>query len=183
MRKSLILIVLSLFCSPLLIAQTTTMSKRITNPADVESVDAIIKSVYEIISGDAGVKRDWDRFRTLFHKDARLIPTGKNNVTGLYGATDLTPDEYITRSGPYLEGKGFHEKEIGRQTITFGNIVHLFSAYEGRNSLIDSKPLVRGINSIQLLNDGKRWWIMTIFWQEETPENPLPKEFLKFNKD
>jgi hypothetical protein len=61
-------------------AQTTETKE--ANPADVASIDAIMKSVYDVISGDAGQKRDWDRFRTLFHKDARMIPSGKNPNTG-----------------------------------------------------------------------------------------------------
>ncbi len=35
-------------------------------PSDVESVDAILKALYDVISGPAGQKRDWDRFRSLF---------------------------------------------------------------------------------------------------------------------
>ena len=33
---------------------------------DVESVDTIIKALYEVISGEKGEERDWDRFRNLF---------------------------------------------------------------------------------------------------------------------
>jgi hypothetical protein len=29
------------------------------------------------------------------------------------------------------------------------------------------------------MNDGKRWWILSIFWQAEDPKNPLPAEYLK----
>ena len=56
------------------------------DPKDVGSLDAIMKAVYDVISGDAGKPRDWDRFRSLFHKDARLIPSGKNPQTGVAGA-------------------------------------------------------------------------------------------------
>ena len=36
------------------------------HPQDVASVDAIIAALYDVISGDSGVVRDWDRFRSLF---------------------------------------------------------------------------------------------------------------------
>ena len=152
------------------------------NPADVSSIDAIMKAVYEVISGDAGVKRDWDRFRTLFHKDARLIPTGKNPNTGVTGARAFTAEEYITRSAPLMEKDGFFEKETARRADVYGNIAQVFSTYESRHKATDEKPFARGINSFQLLNDGKRWWIITIFWSGETPENPIPKKFLKSKK-
>ncbi len=149
------------------------------NTDDVRSIDAIIKATYDVISGDAGVTRDWDRFRSLFYKDARLIPSGKNAETGVVGATAISPEGYMSRSRNFLETNGFHEQEIARRTETFGNIAHVFSTYEGRRSLTDEKPFLRGINSFQLLNDGKRWWVMTIFWQAESPDNPLPEKYFK----
>ena len=149
------------------------------NPADVASIDAIMKAVYDVISGDAGAKRDWDRFRTLFHKDARMIPSGKNQTTGVYGANALTPEGYIKRTEPFFAKEGFYEREVARRTEIYGNIAHIFSTYESFHSPADKKPFMRGINSFQLLNDGRRWWVMTIFWQGETPENPIPKKYLK----
>ena len=149
------------------------------NPADVASVDAIMKAVYDVISGDAGVKRDWDRMRSLFYPGARLIPTFKNMGTGVVGARAITPEEYITRSGPYLEQNGFHEREIARKVDQYGNIVQVFSSYHAFKNKADKDPFMRGINSFQLLNDGKRWWVVTIYWQQETPDNPIPAQYLK----
>ena len=148
------------------------------DPKDVGSLDAIMKAVYEVISGDAGKKRDWDRFRSLFHKDAKLIPSGKNPQTGVIGARFLTPEDYVTRSGPRLEGEGFHEREVARHVDQYGNIAQVFSTYAAFRKSDDKEPFMRGINSFQLLNDGKRWWVVNIYWQAETPENPIPKEYL-----
>ncbi len=164
-------------------AQTTKTETPAANPADVSSIDAIMKAVYDVISGGAGQKRDWDRFRTLFHKDARMIPSGKNAQTGVVGARAFTPEEYITRSAPFMEKEGFFEREIARRVDSFGNIAQVFSTYEAFHKADDKKPFLRGINSFQLLNDGKRWWVVTIYWQAETPENPLPKEYLKSKKN
>ena len=149
------------------------------DPKDVASLDAIMKAVYDVISGDAGKKRDWDRFRSLFHKDARLIPSGKNPQTGVTGARVLTAEDYITRAGPNLETNGFHEREITRHVDQYGNIAQVFSSYESFHKADDKQPFMRGINSFQLLNDGKRWWVVTIYWQQETPDVPIPKEYLK----
>ena len=152
------------------------------NPADVASIDAIMKAVYDVISGDAGKARDWDRFRSLFHKDARLIPSGKNPNTGVVGARVMTPEDYVRTSGPFLEKNGFHERELARHVDQYGNIAQVFSTYHAFKTATDKDPFMRGINSFQLLNDGKRWWVVTIYWQAETPENPIPKEFLKSDK-
>ncbi|MEP6923996.1 MAG: hypothetical protein ABI954_06005 [Pyrinomonadaceae bacterium] len=148
------------------------------NPADVSSIDAIVKALYSVISGDAGVKRDWNRFRSLFYPNAKMIPTGKNKE-GKVGGRYFTPEEYIERSAPFLEKEGFHETGIAQRVEQFGNIAHVFTTYESKHKLADEKPFMRGINSIQLVNDGTRWWVMNIAWSQETPESPLPEKYLK----
>ena len=164
-------------------AQSPTASSTPQSPApdpkDVATMDSIIAALYDVISGPAGQKRNWDRFRSLFVPGARLIPTGRNPQTGEVGSRVRTPEEYITRSAPLLEQNGFFEREISRQTEKFGNIAHLFSTYESRHKAEDEKPFARGINSIQLMNDGKRWWVVTIFWQAEDDKTPLPAEYLR----
>ena len=95
------------------------------------------------------------------------------------GARVSTPDEYITQAEPYFAKEGFYETEKARRVDLYGNIAHVFSTYESRHAPGDKTPFMRGINSFQLLNDGKRWWIITIYWQGETPENPIPKKYLK----
>ena len=109
--------------------------------------------------------------------DAKLIPTVKNQE-GKVVYRYWTPDGYKEQAGNYLVENGFHEVEIFRVTEEYGPIVHIFSTYESRNSINDAEPFARGINSIQLLNDGERWWILNIFWSSETKENPLPTKYL-----
>lgn len=147
------------------------------DPKDVSSVDAIIGAVYNVISGPAGQKRKWDRMRTLFVPDARMMPTGKR-PTGEFVRRALSVEDYINTSGPFLEKEGFFETEIGRKTEQYGNIVHVFSTYESRKLLTDEKPFMRGINSFQLWNDGKRWWIINILWQSESKETPIPEKYI-----
>ena len=145
--------------------------------ADVATPEAIVTALYDVISGDAGVARDWDRFRSLFHPTARLIPSGVN-PQGVGVARSLTPEDYISRSGPMLERDGFHEREIARREERFGHIAHVWSTYDSVRSLSDAAPFMRGINSIQLFNDGSRWWVISVYWQAETPEAPIPAEYL-----
>lgn len=147
------------------------------NPADVASVDSIIAAVYDVISGPAGKKRDWDRMKSLFIPGARLIPTGPKQSGG-YGSRVLTVDEYIERASGFMAKESFYEREAARKTEEFGQIVHVFSTYESRHAP-DAKSFQRGINSIQLMNDGTRWWVVTIFWQGEDEKHPLPEKYLK----
>jgi hypothetical protein len=164
------------------IANVMAQAAKEANPADVGTLDGIMKAVYDVISGEAGKARDWDRFRTLFHKDARMIPTGKNAQTNVVGARVLSPEDYIKRAEPVLVKDGFFEREVARKVDQYGHIAQVFSTYESFHTAADKKPFMRGINSFQLMNDGTRWWVMTIYWEAETPDNPIPKQYLKNKK-
>jgi hypothetical protein len=146
-------------------------------PSDVASPDAILAAAYDVISGPAAQERDWDRMRSLFYPGAQLIRTAVKKGGGL-SATFLTPEDYIDRAGSYFKQNGFFEREIARRSERWGSIMEVFSTYESRHDPKDTVPFARGINSFQLFFDGTRWWIMTIYWAEETAQTPLPPEFL-----
>jgi len=143
----------------------------------VQTLNSTILTLYAVISGEKGQERDWELMKFLFHPEAKLIPSGKNKE-GVYVARYMTPDDYILSNGKWLVDEGFFEKEIHRSVNTFGNITQVFSTYESYKSEADETPFMRGINSIQLLNDGERWWILNIYWTQESQENPIPKEYL-----
>jgi hypothetical protein len=145
-------------------------------PADVQSMDAIIHAVYDVISGPPG-QRNWPRFYSLFLPGAHLVPSHRDS-TGVH-VRFATPQQYAQVAGKYFTGHGFYETEIGRETNTFGAVTQVFSAYASRNAPNDANPFQRGINSYQLFNDGKRWYIVSIFWDNETPTNPIPTQYLK----
>jgi len=147
---------------------------------EVKTLDSTIKTLYAVISGDKGVERNWELFKYLFHHDAKLIPTGKNQ-DGQTVARYMTADDYISNSGKWLLENGFHEVELNRKVDTFGNITQVFSTYESYRSKSDAIPFMRGINSIQLLNDGKRWWIINIYWMQESEATPIPNTYLPNN--
>jgi len=156
------------------------MVKSKANPADVATIDSIITAAYDGISGPAGKKRDWDRERSLYFPGARLIPMAMEAGTE---GVDLAPqlldiDGFIARVEPFFEKSGFYEKEIARCTEQFGQMAHVWSTYESRHNDDDLEPFMRGINSIQLFNDGKRWWIVSIYWQQENARAPIPEKYL-----
>ena len=151
------------------------------NPADVKSLDAIIHAVYDVISGPAGQKRDWNRFRSLFIAGARLVPAGAKRDGSGFAARVLTVEDYVARGDAAFANQGFYKTEAARTVEQWGNIAQVFSTYECRHAPGD-QPFQRGINSFQLLNDGQRWWVVTIYWQGETKDAPIPPEFLKSPK-
>jgi hypothetical protein len=141
-------------------------------PDDVKSIDAILRAVYDVISGPAG-ERDWNRFHSLCAPEARLTGTAKS--AGSSEPRLFTVDEYIQRAGKYFTTHGFYESAIVNRVQRFGNIAQVFSSYESRNAPSE-KPFARGINSVQLFYSGSRWWVLSILWDEESAANPLPPE-------
>jgi hypothetical protein len=145
-------------------------------PEDVKSVDAILGAIYDVISGPAG-DRDWKRFRSLFLPQARFThvsaaPDGSKVVIA------WSVDEFVRDAGEVFAKEPFYEKAAVNRPESFGNVTQVFSSYESRHSPTD-KPFERGINSIQLLNDGTRWWVLSILWDTERPGNPLPAKFAR----
>ncbi len=144
---------------------------------DVSSIDSLILAVYDVISGDAGQARDWQRWHYLFAPGATLSAVVSNDDGG-FNRLQMTPASYAADSGPVLERNGFYETEIYRVTEQFGEIAHAFSTYESRRQADDSEPFARGINSFQLQYDGERWWVVSIYWQAESAQNPIPARYL-----
>jgi len=170
----------TIFCAIILasVAFGQGQTRPTAKPQDVDSLDSIMKALYDVISGPAGQKRDWDRFRTLFVADARMgaaYRTPKGDIR--YFSVNI--EAYIKDDDAIMVEKGFFEKELHRHVDTFGNISQVFSTFESRFKSEDSKPFERGINSIQLMNDGKRWWVVSIYWQSEDDKVKLPDEWLK----
>jgi hypothetical protein len=87
-------------------------------------------------------------------------------------------DDYVQRASSGQPRHGFSEREIARTSEAFGNIMQVFSTYESRRDSTDAHP-IHGINSIQLFNDGKRWWVVGVMWDTERADKPIPAAFLK----
>lgn len=147
--------------------------------ADVPGdVGAVVDALYDVISGPAGQARDWDRMRSLFHPDARLVPLVPVRDGDGVRAALLTVEDYIARSGPTLERDGFFEQEIARTGEVFGDFAHVWTTYEGRRALTDEEPFLRGINSIQLVRTDGSWRVLQILWEQEAQAGPVPDRYL-----
>jgi hypothetical protein len=158
-------------------ASPATSAAVAARPADVATVDGIVAALYDVISGPAGQPRDWDRMRSLFAPEGRLMAVGAR-PEGVYALRTMTVEDYIGRNAKAFATMGFFEREAARSTEAFGQIVHVFSTYESRHAPGDAEPFQRGINSIQLVNDGKRWWIVNVLWRAEDASLRLPERYL-----
>jgi len=141
---------------------------------DVSSPGSIIRTMYDLISGPKG-GRDWDAIRSLYLPGARLIPTGMR-ANGEHGLHILDIEGWIVGALPLFAENDFYEVEVARRMDVFGQIAQAFSTYECRWEQ-DGAAFMTGINSIQLLQKDGRWWIVNVFWDNETPANPIPAAY------
>jgi hypothetical protein len=147
---------------------------------DVATIDGIMKAFYEVISGPAGQPRQWSRDRTLYIADIRFVAMSEDKA-GKPVPQIASHQQFVDYADPVLVKDGFYESEIHRVTERFGNIAHVFSTYESRQKA--GGPIIaRGINSVELFYDGKRWWIASNIWDDERPDNPLPVQYLPEKK-
>ena len=154
--------------------KTMEVPKIEANPNDVSTIDGIIKALYGSISGDVGKEREWARDRTLYTPDIRF--TTINSSKDRSNINRITHQQYVNSNNEFFVKSGFVEREINRVTRRFGNIAQVFSTYEWETA--DKKLKGRGVNSIGLFYDGKRWWISALSWENEHNDNPIPNEFL-----
>ncbi len=145
-------------------------------PQDVATLDGIMSAFYDVVSGPVGQPRQWSRDRTLYIRGVLFISTefGKD---GKPHHQIMSHQQFVDRSNASVVSQGFYEQEIHRVTTRYGTIAHVMSTYVMRRS--KNGPLIgRGVNSLELFYDGKRWWIVCDLWEDERPGNPLPKGLL-----
>lgn len=143
---------------------------------DVSTLDGIVSAYYDVISGPPGQPRQWSRDRTLYWPGLRFFSAGVKQ-DGTPNVHVLTHQEYVDASDAGFVKNGFDEHEIHRVTQRIGNIAHIMSTYETRR--VPGGPLLaRGVNSLDLYWDGKRWWITAASWDDERPGSPIPPELL-----
>lgn len=141
---------------------------------DFDSIDALLATLYATVSGPAGRSIDWDRERTMYHPTARLMRTGVDD-DGRPWIKVMSVDDFIADTTPFFAENDFYEVEIARHVDRFGNIAQVRSIYEARRHPDDAEILKRGVNMLQLYNDGERWWVTSVIWDNEGAGTTVPK--------
>lgn len=141
-----------------------------------QDVIEVVDALYASISGPAG-SHDFTDFKAIFDE--------RGDLTAIVHRQDgpsivrMTPDEWIERSGAWIQSNGFYETGLHNKVEVFGHIAHVWSTYDSKRTP-EAEPFARGINSIQLLKDpaSGEWKVLSILWDSETPDQPIPAHFL-----
>jgi hypothetical protein len=142
--------------------------------AEFATIDALMAALYSSISGPPG-GQDFELSRRLYHPDVRLVRT-RLDESGRPVALSFSGEEYEANARALLAGTPFYEVETRRRTVRFGNVAQVFSAYEARTAPEDGELIKRGLNFAHLFNDGTRWWLMHLIWDDERDGVRVPGE-------
>ena len=142
--------------------------------ADFATIDALMEALYSSISGPPG-GQDFELSRRLYHPDVRLVRT-RLDEAGRPVAFSFSGDDYEANAKALLAGVPFYEVETERRVVRFGNIAQVFSAYEARTAPEGGELIKRGMNCAHLFNDGRRWWLMHLIWDDEREGVEVPRE-------
>lgn len=145
--------------------------------SNVSSIDSIVTSVYEVVSGEVGEDRDWDLHRTIFHPGAQIVANYVDDE-GNYQIHFNDVEGYVSNYRDYFKENDLHEVDINRKVEVFGNLAHVLSTFESYKKPDDSTAYKQGMASIQLYNDGERWWVISMYYKNETEDDKIPEEYL-----
>ncbi|WP_018476386.1 hypothetical protein [Pontibacter roseus] len=143
---------------------------------DVATIEAITAAGLKIISGPKGQKRDMEQFKALFLPDAQMGGVFHRGDSSFVRITTVA--QFAERNGPFYEQNGFYESQLGLRIERFGNLATAFQTYDTRYTP-QGKVEARGVNTYQLVYDKGRWWIASLLFTPETPQQPIPEKYLK----
>lgn len=155
--------------------RSVVVEERAAADSDVKSIDAVMRTFYDVISGPVGKPRQWARDRSLYVPDVRFHILSERG--GVIRMSTISHQQYVDAVDSSSTARGFVEFETARCVRRFGNLATVWSAYDGYyGSGAGRTPGGRGVNAVQLYWDGRRWWITSVSWDSERPSNPLPAD-------
>jgi hypothetical protein len=167
----------------ILAGKAFSQNRATASAENLSTVDGIIHSLYDVISGPVGEERDWTKFKDLFAENARMYTAVPDKDSGS-ALRCITPEEYAERNKTRLADIGFNEEELYRITNTFGAGTQILSTYELHFTNNDGEQeITKGINNIQLYFDGQRYYIVSIFWDANAKNIEVPERYLPKNKN
>ena len=136
------------------------------------TLEELTTALDDAISGPTD--KDRKCLRDLLLPDARLTPIRKT-PEGSFAPRVLTLDDWINAVSS--SGRpAFYERQVRVRSETYGHFAQLWSTYEIRPTP-DGAATVTGINSVQAVNDGTRWRVLTVLWEPDSTAGPIPEKY------
>ncbi|MEJ6473676.1 hypothetical protein [Pseudoalteromonas piscicida] len=145
------------------------------NPKQAAQIETLISALYDTVSGRPEEIKDWHLLKQLFSPEAMITPVFHKG--GDVIAQPGSVDQFIALNKRLFKDVGFFEREVSQKIFKFGHMANVLSVYESRRSP-ELAPYARGVNSFQLLNDGRRWCVLSVTWDSESEKHPLTEQIV-----
>jgi hypothetical protein len=166
-----------IFCLLIFVLNVQSQNHKDDYSSNVSSIDSIVTSIYEVVSGEEGENRDWDLHRTIFHPEAQIV-TNYLNDHGEYQIDFYDFEDYVNNYSDYFKNNNNFEVDVNRKIEIFGNLAHVFSTFESYKNAEDSTPYRLGTASIQLYNDGDRRYVLNMYYKTESENDKVPNKYI-----
>lgn len=134
----------------------------------------LVRELYRIVSGPAGAAKDWARLRAL-HAPGAVITTTRH-VADRVETSAYNVEQFTALNDRLFGQRGFFEVELRQEVQVFGHVAHVWSAY-ATSERAGGQPDAYGINSFQLLSDGKRWCVVSATWDGDAARHARIREW------
>ena len=129
---------------------------------EFETLGDVIEAMYRSVSGPVrGI--DLELQNKVFAPNARLIRAGVDEEGNVW-RQDMSLDDYEEDTRGFLGSTDFYEYETARKVMHCPPFAYVLSEYEAKSDPDSDELILSGVNSIQCLFDGKRWWVQQLTW-------------------
>ena len=114
---------------------------------------------------------DWESFRKLFHKDARLVPAARP-------AAPIPVETFIDRMQAQRDNGSladFREDHVALTGQIFGNVATVFQTYR---TVINKGTPGYGISAMIGVFDENDWRCISMAWDSQSAEEPIPQRYM-----
>jgi hypothetical protein len=130
-----------------------------------------VSETYRIITGEPKKKKNWEAFRQLFSAQAQISilvhEDGENHFE------NFTLEEFVRLGMNFYDNKEFEQFPLKTTVNEYNDIATIFQSYRAKEEGAEDE----GVNTYQLYFDGKRWWIVSLLWTDNTNGVQLPEEY------
>lgn len=134
----------------------------------------LVRELYRLVSGPAGAPKNWPRLRSL-HAPGAII-TLPLHIGDSLSATTYNVEQFTALNDKLFGQRGFFEVELRQEVQAFGHVAHVWSAYAS-SERAGGQPYAYGINSFQLLNDGKHWCVLSATWDGDAARHAAIRDW------
>ncbi|HEX6791531.1 MAG TPA: hypothetical protein VF247_09495 [Candidatus Krumholzibacteria bacterium] len=168
MKHSIVMVVLTAcLCASLAHAAEAPAADPLQSP------EGVVRELYRLVCVPAGGDTDWNAVRALFIPEAVIVLRVSKDASSTFTLQGWIDDFIAFNTKAKSSERGFEEKIVRMSPMVFRDIAHVLVLYEAR--MLDwTRPASQGVDSIELIRKGDRWWIAAITNDLPNEEHPVP---------